>query len=97
MTRNRVQIFILGGGKEGLEEARRRGAIHIDQYAQPDVTEGVVKIHVQNKELALLFLDNADEIYVYPDFAELLPKLPREKTTVIAPPTHPLCVEYRCL
>ncbi|MFN7105473.1 MAG: hypothetical protein ACK4M3_02650 [Pyrobaculum sp.] len=97
MTRNRVQIFILGGGKEGLEEARRRGAIHIDQYSQPDMTEGVVKIHVQDRELALLFLDNAEEIYVYLDFAALLPKLPKEKAVVMAPPTHPLCVDYRCL
>jgi hypothetical protein len=99
VTKNRVPtLFILGGGKEGLTHAKNCGAVHVDHYSQVDPQEidGGIQAHVEEKTYALLLLDVAEKIYVYPDFADLLPHLPREKVVVVAPQDHPLCSEYLC-
>jgi hypothetical protein len=99
VTTNRVPtLFILGGGQEGLTHAKNCGAVHIDHYSQvdPQEVDGGVQAHVEEKTHALLLLDAAEKIYVYPDFADLLPHLPQEKVIVIAPRGHPLCAEHPC-
>jgi hypothetical protein len=99
VTTNRVPtVFVLGGGSSGLTLARRCGAMHIDRYASVDpdsVSEGV-QASVDNPRLALVFLDSAERIFVYPEFAEVLPLLPRDRVVVIAHGEHPLCKQYSC-
>jgi hypothetical protein len=78
--------------------AKRCGAVHIDHYSQVDPQEidGGIQVHTEDKTHALLLLDAAEKIYVYPDFADLLTHLPREKVVVIAPRGHLLCAEHPC-
>jgi hypothetical protein len=100
VTTNRVPtVFVLGGGSSGLALARRCGAMHIDRYASVDpasVSEGV-QANVDDPRLALVFLDSAERIYVYPEFAEILPLLPRDRVVVIAHEGHTLCWQYPCM
>ncbi|WP_148682827.1 hypothetical protein [Pyrobaculum ferrireducens] len=99
MTTNRVPtLFILGGGPQALRRAKECGAVHIDRYAEvkPEEVDGGVQAHVEDPGLALILLDAAEKIYIYPEFAQLLPSLPRDKVVVVAPEGHPLCAEYRC-
>ena len=72
------KVFILGGGKRGLALAKKCGGIHVDYYAEvdPAEVEGGVQIHVEDRLQAFLFLDVAEAVYVFPDYAELLPHLP---------------------
>lgn len=78
--------------------AKRCGAVHIDHYSQVDPQEidSGIQVHTEDKTHVLLLLDAAEKIYVYPDFADLLPHLPREEVVVIAPRGHPLCAEHPC-
>ena len=99
VTTNRVPtLFVLGGGRAALEKAKQCGAVHIDKYdvVIPEEVDGGIQAHVEDPGLALLLLDAAERIYVFPEYADLLPKLPREKVVVVAPRGHPLCAEYRC-
>jgi len=99
VTTNRVPtLFILGGGREGMAHAKRCGAVHIDHYegVNPEEVDGGTQAHVEDKTQALLFLDHAEKIFIYPDFAELLPHLPKDKVVLIARRSHPLCGEYTC-
>ncbi|MEM1599016.1 MAG: hypothetical protein QXP31_01020 [Pyrobaculum sp.] len=94
---NRVPtVFVLGGGARGLQLAKRCGAAHIDHYAEvdPGEVEGGVQIHVEDREHALLFLDAAEAVYVFPEFADLLPHL---KNAYLVARGHPLCAQYRCI
>jgi len=90
-------LFILGGGKRGLALAKKCRGIHVDYYAEvdPAEVESGVQVHVEDRRQALLFLDVAEAVYVFPDFAELLPHLPH--AVVVAPPGHPLCSERPCV
>jgi len=99
VTTNRVPtLFIIGGGAEGLRRAKMCGAVHIDRYGEvnPAEVEGGVQAHVEETGLALILLDSAERIYLYPEFADLLPRLPPEKVVVVAPAGHPLCASYKC-
>jgi hypothetical protein len=99
MTTNRVPtLFILGGGRETLLRAKRCGAVHIDHYSEvdPQEVDGGIQAHVEDKTHALLLLDTAERIFVYPEFADLLPHLPKDKVVLIARRSHPLCGEYAC-
>ncbi len=75
MKKNRV--LILGGGREGLREAIKHNAIHIDRYTEidPEEIKNGIQIHVEDKTLALLFISEAEEVWVYPDFADLAPQI----------------------
>ena len=99
MTTNRVPtLFILGGGREALLRAKRCGAVHIDHYREvnPEEVDGGIQAHVEDMMHVLLLLDAAERIFVYPEFADLLSHLPREKVVVVAQRSHPLCTEYPC-
>lgn len=99
MKTNRVPtVFIIGGGREAMLCAKKIGAVHIDQYAEvnPEEVDGGIQAHVEDPNLAILLLDAAEKIYLYPEFAQLLPSLPRDRVVVVAPEGHPLCAEYRC-
>ncbi len=99
MTTNRVPtLFVLGGGRAAMEKAKQCNAVHIDKYdvVIPEEVDGGIQAHVEDPTLALLLLDVAERIYVFPEFADLLPRLRREKVVVVAPGGHPLCAEYRC-
>gem|GEM_PF-1773231 len=100
MTTNRVPtLFILGGGREASLRAKRCGAVHIDHYSEvdPQEVDGGIQAHVEDKTHALLLLDAAERIFVYPEFADLLPHLPKDRVVVVvAPRGHPLCAEYTC-
>ncbi|MEM0467815.1 MAG: hypothetical protein QXT27_01280 [Pyrobaculum sp.] len=62
----------------------------------PEEVDGGIQAHVEDPTIALLLLDVAERIYVFPEYADLLPRLRREKVVVVAPGGHPLCAEYRC-
>jgi len=99
VTTNRVPtLFVLGGGRAALEKAKQCGAVHIDKYEVviPEEVDGGIQAHVEDPTIALLLLDVAERIYVFPEYADLLPRLRREKVVVVAPGGHPLCAEYRC-
>ncbi|MEZ0320211.1 MAG: hypothetical protein ABWK05_09535 [Pyrobaculum sp.] len=94
---NRVPtVFVLGGGSLGLQLAKKCGAVHIDHYAEvdPREVEGGVQIHVEDKQHALLFLEAAEKVYVFPEFADLLPHL---KHAYLVAKGHPLCAAYSCV
>jgi hypothetical protein len=82
VTTNRVPtLFILGGEQEGLTHAKNCGAVHIDHYRQvdPQEVDGGVQAHVEEKTHALLLLDAAEKIYVYPDLQTSSPTSPERR------------------
>jgi len=78
--------------------AKSCGAVHIDHYSEvdPQEVDGGIQAHVEDKTHAAILLDAAEKIFVYPEFADLLPHLPRDKVVVVAPRGHPLCAEHTC-
>ena len=66
------------------------------QKAEVYTTPRLGERHVEDKMHALLLLDAAERIFVYPEFADLLPHLPKDKVVLIARRSHPLCAEYPC-